>query len=255
MTMKKSVLLPLTALCGGAAGYALRRWLFSAKDAEGLIARNHPASWLLLILCAGVLISFYLLTKNAGANGKYYDNFPTSYAGGLGAIAAAVGLFFIVLGSFIDRPDPITAISNTLGLLAVFSLGFTGYCRLAHRRPNFLFHTIICLYLALFQLSRYRSWISNPEMQEYAYELLATVCLMLAAYQRAAFDLNMGNRRAQQFWGLCAVFFSLICIAGTGSKLFYASFALWTVTNLSVLDPLPEPAAACEPSEEVQKEN
>ena len=231
--LKNSVLLPLIALIGGAAGFVLRSWLFAVKDKGGLVRRDHPASWLLLVLSIVVVAAVYFLTRDIRTRGKYYDHFPTSYVGGIGAAAAAVGLFFSVLATLIDRENVLASIGGFVGLLAVFSLAFTGICRITHHRPNFIFNTSICLFLAFYQLGHYRSWIGNPEMQEYAYELLACICLMIAAYQRAAFDLNMGRRKSQYFWSLCGVFFAMVSMAGTGSKLFYGSLALWAITNLA----------------------
>lgn len=237
---KKSVLLPAIVLGGGAVGLALRLWqLRGGMDPEGLLVSGHPAGWLLSILCAAVGIALFVLTRNPGGPGKYYDNFPKSTVGGVCAFLAAVCLFFTVLGEMIGRPDILTMLCDLLGLLAVFSLAFTGYCRMQRRRPNFLFHTLVCLYFTLRLICRYRSWSSNPQIAEYAWELLATICLMLAAYHRAAFDLNMGSRRSLEFFGLAGVFFCILSLGGNDSKIFYLSAGAWLLTNLCVLEPLP----------------
>lgn len=248
--IKKSILLPLVAIGGGAIGLLLRFWLLrSAVDSEGLLIHGHPSVWLLNLFCAAVIVALFFLTGKPGGPGKYYANFPDFAPGGICAFAAAAGLFFSILGELIGRPDLLTGLCDMIGLLAVFSLAFTGYCRLNHRRPGFLFHALICIFLILRLICRYRSWSSDPQLQDYACELLATICLMLGAYHRAAFDLNMGSRRALQFWGLAGTFFAIVSLAGSEPKLLYGTLGLWMVTNLCRLDPLPE-----DPKEEPQPE-
>lgn len=241
--IKNSVLLPAIALSGGILGLVLRLWLLGSRDTERLLPSNHPAFWLMNLLAAGVVAALILLLRSPGKTGKYYDNFPKSTLGGTGAILAAVSLFGGLLGELISRPDSMTFLCDLFGLLAVFSLAFTGYCRLIRKRPNFLFHTILCIFFTLRLICQYRSWSGNPQPATYVWELLAIVCLMLSAYHRAAFDLNSGKRRPLAFYSLCALFFSTISLAGSGSKLFYLSAILWLLPNLCALDPEKAPEA------------
>lgn len=239
--MKKNLLLPAIALSGGGLGLALRYWLLhTGRDDRGLLNPGHPALWLLTLVTVGVLTALFVCTKNPGGPGKYYDNFPKSLAGGICAFGAAAALFLNVMGLLMDHPDTLTAICAFAGLASVFALGFTGYCRMQKRRPSFLFHTVLCLYLMLRLLCRYQSWSGDPQPASYAWELVGTVCLMLAAYHRAEFDLNLGNRRRMQFFGLAGVFFSIVCLADPNGKLFFAAMGAWLLTNLCTLTPLPE---------------
>lgn len=237
--VKKSILLPAVALGGGAVGFCLRLWQLSSRDSEGLLRTGHPGGILLLVLSAAVTAGLLLLTRRTGGRGRYYDNFPASKVGGAGAFVAAAGLFLAMLQELIAKPDALTVVCDLLGLAAAYCLAFTGYCRFQHRRPSFLFHTVVCVFFALRLISRYRIWSGNPQTALYAWELLAAVCLMLSAYQRAAFDLNMGRRSAMQFFSLMSVYFCLVALGGTESKLFYGAMGIWQATNLCTMDPLP----------------
>ncbi len=223
------------SLGGGAAGLALRFWLLRGRDADGLLPRWHPAGIALTALSALVLVLLFLLTREPkSACGKYYYvNFPASPLGGGCALLAAAVLFAQVLGSLIGKPGALGTVCDFLGLGTVFSLAFTGCCRIQRRRPNFLFHLIICLYFTVSLIARYRVWSANPQISQYACELLASVCLMLTAYHRAAFDLNQGSRSALRLLSLAGGYFSILCLCGT-NRLFYAAMAAWLFTGLCV---------------------
>lgn len=250
--MKNKKLLPLIALGAGGLGLALRYWfLHGGRDEDGLLATLHPARILLGVAVLAVVICLVLLTRKTRGSGSYYDNFPKSIPGGVCAILAAVCLFFLCLTELIGKPDGLTRLSDFLGLAAVFALGFTGFCRIQKRRPNFLFHTVICLFFALRLICQYRSWSSNPQLAEYDCELLATVCLMLYAYHRAAFDLNLGVRRSLELWGTLGVFFCILCLAGTGFRALYLTMGAWLLTGLCTPE---DPSEDAVPKEEMPED-
>jgi len=122
----------------------------------------------------------------------------------------------------------------------------TGLCRFKGMRPNFLFHTVICLFFVVWLISRYQSWSADPQLHDYCFQLLATVCAMLFGYHRAALDLKSGNRRALVTVGLLGTYFCCLSVAASDSALFYAAIGAWMVTNLGVLD-IPAPASGEDP--------
>ena len=65
LTLGKRVLLPALALCGGAAGFCLRKWQWlSAYDRETeLFIEGAPATYALLALLAVVAVALLVLGK------------------------------------------------------------------------------------------------------------------------------------------------------------------------------------------------
>ena len=62
--------------------------------------------------------------------------------------------------------------------------------------------------------------------------MLANICLLMATYQRAAFDLNIGSRRMFRFFTLAAVFFCCLSLASPDAKLFFLTAGIGAYTDL-----------------------
>jgi membrane protease YdiL (CAAX protease family) len=67
-----------------------------------------------------------------------------------------------------------------MGIAAAAALAFTGLCRLKGLRPTFLFHTLICLNFVVRLISHYQIWCADPQLQDYCFQLLGTVCATFA---------------------------------------------------------------------------
>ena len=119
-----------------------------------------------------------------------------------------------------------------LGLAAGSSLIFLTYARYRGIKPSFFFHTILCAFLTVHMVSCYRGWSGSPQLLDYVFEMLACVAMMLYAYQQAAFEVELGNRRKTLWLGMVSGFFALAAIPGASSPLLCAGGAIWTLTTL-----------------------
>lgn len=230
--------LPLfTLLCGG-LGALLRIWLYATGlDKEGLLVSAHPAGILVLILTGLVLVFLIWFLRRFKSQGKYSRQFPKSIWGAVGAFAGAAGVLLTAMVDLIRRESAISLLAGLLGIVAAAALAFTGLCRLKKNlRPNFLFHTLVCLFLVLRLISRYQSWSADPQLHDYCFQLLATVSAMLFAYHRAALDLKSENRRPLVILGLLGTYFCCLSLVASAAPLFYAGLAVWMVTNLGELN-------------------
>lgn len=229
--------LPLfTLLCGG-MGALLRFWLYgTGLDEEGLLTAGHPAGILVLILTAMTIGLLLWFLRHFSAQGKYPRQFPASVLGSVGAFVGAAGFLITAMMELVRRENALFLPIGLLGIAAAAALAFTGLCRIKALRPNFLFHTVVCLFFVLRLISRYQSWSADPQIHDYCFHLLSTVCAMLFAYHRAALDLKSGNRRPLVILGLLGTYFCCLSVVATGDALFYASMGAWMVTNLGALD-------------------
>lgn len=229
----KPIYLPAIALAGGILTMLMRFWLFGlGVDDRGLLpAATFPDtfSWILTGLLIAVLI---FGVRNLREATKYRFNFPASMPAAVGMALGALGILVTCLSELFAGAPRLGIFSSALGILAAAALGFLAYCRKDGKKPSYLLHGFICIFLMFHLISHYRIWSAYPQLQTYAFELMAIVFLMLACYQRAAFDAGKGNRRAYAFLTLCALFFCIAAIPGSVSPIFYLGCAAWMFTTL-----------------------
>ena len=231
--------LPLTVLAAGILGLLLRLWLHaSANGNTGLLAANHPASFLLWVLTAAVVAAIVWATRDLKHGTRYRFNFPPFLPGAVGCLLGALSIGVSAVSEWIQYPDTLTVIASLLGILATAALLFLADARRKGNHPNFLYHGVVCLYFMFRLVSQYRHWSADPQLMNYCFPLLASVCLMLSSYQNAAFDAKQGNRRMHTIFHLGAVYFSFLSLLGGDNLLFYLGTGVWMVTNLCNLSPL-----------------
>lgn len=233
--------LPCIILAAGGIGLLLRIWLLgTGTDGKGFLVSGHPAEVLIWILTAAVIALLLYCTRRLLEASKYQFNFPQSLIGAIGCMLGAFGIAITSLSELLLNPDTLTLIASILGFLSAAALLFTSHCRWKGLQPNILCHALISLYLMFRLIGQYRHWSSDPQLQDYCFQLLATVCLMLAAYHRATFDANAGKRRPHTFFHLAAVYFCCLSLAGSDNIAFYLGTGAWMMTDLCSLIPLPE---------------
>lgn len=228
--------LPLfTLLCGG-MGVVLRLWLYgTGLDSEGLLQSGHPAGILVLLLSAIVAGLLLWFTRDFACRGKYTQQFPASIWGAAGSFIAAAGMLITAMVELVRREVPMAVLAGLMGIVAAAALAFTGLCRLKGLRPNFLFHTLVCLSFVARLISRYQIWSADPQLHDYCFQLLATVCAMLFGYHRAALDMKGGNRRPLVLVGLLGCYFCCLSVVASDAPILYAALTAWMVTNLGTL--------------------
>ena len=229
--------LPLfTLLCGG-TGALLRLWLYSTGlDEEGLLKAAHPAGILVLILTVLTIAALIWFLRHFSVEDKYPRQFPASLLGSLGTFAGAAGILLAAMVELVRRESPLSVLAGLLGIIAAAAMVMTALCRYKGMRPNYLLHTAVCLFFVVRLISRYQNWSADPQLHDYCFQLLATVCAMLFCYHRAALDLKSGNRRPLVIVGLLGTYFCCLSVVASDAPLFYAAIGAWMVTNLGALD-------------------
>lgn len=231
--------LPWFALGAGVVGLLLRAWLFSTREeTTELLAADHPAKVLLWILTAVVVAVVLWGTRNLKEAAKYSFNFPASLQGAIGCVFAALSMGITAVAEWIVYQDRLTVIASVLGVLSAAALLFLAYNRYKGQRQSILYHGIVCLCLMFRLVSQYRHWSADPQLMDYSFQLLATVCLMLSCYQNAAFDADTGNRKLHTIFRLGAVYFCCVSLLGSENVMFYLGCAVWMISNFCSLIPM-----------------
>lgn len=239
-------------------GMLLRLWTRGAGPDEGGLFAPKPLAWILLwLLTAAVAFLIVYAVKGLNNPGTYKDNYPASLPALLCSLPAAFAMIISGIGQLKAalaptqlRPDVIGLLTGLLGMAAGVCLIISGVCRMVQSKPFFLLRGIVCLSFALRLFSLCRGWSNLPQIGIVVFPFLASMALMVAAYHRTCFDVDMGNRPAFLFWSLISVYLSVVAIFSYDQPWYYGCCALWMATDLCSLRPLkrrrpaPEPEAA-----------
>lgn len=231
--------LPAMVAFAGLLGFVFRMWILGlGPNSEGLY-KPQPLAWTLLwILTVLTLAAIILIPRRLKSQGRYTDHFPASLPGAIGSGLAAISCLTSAIRLFQGTTSTLSVITAVLGLISTACLALATYCRFTGKQPMMVAHTIPCLYFALLIFDRCKNWSNEPQIGLFLFPFLASICIMLATYQRACFDVGLGKRRSYLLWSLSGVYFCILALPGSSDLLFYGSMAVWMLTNLCSLRPL-----------------
>lgn len=230
--MKLEFLPVLMLLCGG-AGMLLRKLLYVvAMDGKGLMVAGHPLEAALWLLTLGVFALVAVVAVRMIPNADFAANFPAGIPGAVGCFIMAA---CVVLTVFMQQPAMGGAMGQlwlVLGMAAGVGLTWVGLCRLDGKKPGFLSHLGLCLFLTVHILSHYQAWSRRPFLQDYLFSLLGAVALALFSYYQMAFDVDLGKRRMTMGMGLAAIFLCAAALSSCGYWMLYLGAIVWVWSNL-----------------------
>ena len=230
--------LPILSAGSGLIALVLRLSLFRlGRDEKGLLIAGHPLDLLIWAVTAMAAVLILISVRKLEGSSRYDDNLAPSAAASIGAFALAGGIAVSVIlgGSAGLRLDLLCRIA---GAVAVPSIIWAGICRYTGKKPFFLFHGAVCLYLTLYSISHYQTWSSHPQIQDWFFSMAGALSLTLFSYYQTAFCTELVNHRMQILTGLLAGFFCIAAAAGGNDMLLYIGGALWSLTNLCNLTPV-----------------
>lgn len=229
----KSTLLPVLAVAAGLLGLLLRLWLYgTGLDDQNLLLHTHPAGYLIPVLSLLVVIAAFFLVRPLHTCKPYEELFPRSAVGAIGSWIGSVGLIMAAMVDLVQRETVLTSVTGILGVAGAGCLAYVGQQRLTGNRPGFSFHAAVCLYFAMRLISRYQNWSADPQLQDYCFQLLAIVCLMLYSYHRSALDFKDGSGRAMTAFGLLSIYFCCLALVRSDNLWLYLTMAVWVFTSL-----------------------
>lgn len=249
--------LPILVPVASLLGLLLRIWtLGGGHNAAGLYAPQ-PLAWTLLwIVTAATLALIFAITRRLKNPGRFSDNFPASPLGAAGCALAGLSVIYSCLTTLVSATDLLATLTGILGLVSAAALLLSAVIRYQGKKPHFAIHAIVCLFFALRVFDRCKHWSNLTQTGTFLFQFLASICVMLAAYQLCCFDVNLGNRKSSLFWSLSAVYFCVLALPIGDDPFFYGGMLLWLMTNLCSVRPLiaGKPQEADETSQEASEE-
>ncbi len=230
--------LPYMVIIASALGLGLRAWLLmTGEDEKGLPVPGHIAEILLWLLTAAVLVVIFLLTRKLTGRTRFGRNFRASTLGAVGTLIGALGIGVDAFFTLAPKPQGIDALCGFGGLIACLILEYLAWCRLKGKKPVASLHVLVSIYMMLHLVSFYRHWSADPILLDYCFQLLASVSVMLAVYQRAAFSAKQGNRKSHGFFSLAGAYFCCLSLIDWQNTVFYLPLAIWMMADLCSMKP------------------
>ena len=239
----------------GVSTLALHKYMMAHYiDAKGLLIPGNLPGWLMIAIGAAFVVGMAVLLRTLGGTGTYEENFPRDPVSGALLIAAGAVMFWSVSHPEAALPADVRVMSGSIAPLteslksilpwvAAASMMVLGLYRILGRRSPALFAGAVCLNYMLTLVTDYRLWSADPQIQDYAYQLLAEVLLMLCAFHRTSCDGGILQRRKLIFTGMAAAMCATASLSMDFHRPFFlasALFALGCVCSTAVLPPDPE---------------
>ena len=219
--------LPCISVAAGAAGLALRIWLFSSIDEKGLLPLSHPADAALYILAALTLGVLFLLRNKQPLPTVHSASYR--FAGAFGCLLGALGFLWCAAANILmpaAKLATVAVVGCVIGGIAL-SVCAVGYFR--KKESPYWLYALVTLALMLQTISQCQVWGAVSQLQEYFFPLMAAVFLILAGYYRAALASGTGKYIHLVFFSQAAAFFCLPCLLN--NRPFYIGLAVWAITQ------------------------
>lgn len=230
--MKKTVrtqwyLVALTLLAAVLGAVLRRSQLLYELLPDGSLAEGSSLHRVLAVLSGVWLAAAAGLLLPLEKKQRWQDFFTPSVVPNLLQLAAAGMLILGNILLWVEGRTPVTALATQspavsealsfmlapLGIVTALCIAAFAFSCLRSRRPSPLLYMIASIYLVVRLIVYFQEWNIDPSIHDYAFQLLAAICCMLAAFQLAGFSFDKGKRRMTLFWALSAVVFCGITTA------------------------------------------
>lgn len=223
--MKQLSRLPvLTALCAGLGILCLciRQWLLQTGiDSKGLLTAGHPGTWISLLLLAAVICILCLALRQR----QVYHFHPTALSA-VSMLFFAIGYGFAAWKLISDRAQTLSLIAGILAVVSVLCTLLLAVALLCKFRLHPFVYCPPVLFLMVLLICRYQQWSGESELQRYLFQLLSVICLMFAAYHRAALEADKKGIRPYLLLSRAAIFFCIAAIPGGSYAVLYGCSAV-----------------------------
>ena len=272
-TLRNRIILFGGTLAAGLLSLRLHQYMMeTCFDDKGLLVAGNLPQKLLWVVAIGFVAMLAVMLHSIGGDGTYDDNFPPCVLSGGLMIAAGALLVWALPGLELTAQPPVAegmalAVADMTGLAAKYlpwaaaaAMAVVGACRILGKRPWPIFSGIVCLFYMLMLVTNYRLWSADPQIHDYAYQLLAEVLLMLCSFHRTCCDAGVIQRKRLIATGLCAAVCCMTSLSGGFQRGFFLASGLWAagcLCNVAQLPPDPEEEEEPEQPEEpaVEAEN
>lgn len=248
--MRKELVLPVTAIVGGAIGFFLRRLeLATAFEPDtGLPIEGMPVTWALIALSAAVAVVLLLLCLGVG------KGFEGGYDQAFRARDAAPYMMGMTAGAFLAAAAGVLLLLKLPRLYAEASLETSGFPMFSLVPMVLLAVLCLCSAWSMLMLGknnyrgeekgRYSAWLlipaytccmwlivsyqehsGDPIILDYVYQLFSVIAAVLGCYFLSGFGFGRGRPAAAAFFSAEAMYFALVTLADAHEPAFLLLYA------------------------------
>lgn len=257
-TLRNRILFFSVTGAAGLASLMLHNYMMdNCFDAKGLLIDGNLPGRLLWVVGIGFAVFLALMLRTIGGEGSYEDNFPPCLLSGSLMLAAGAVLCWAIPELVLEAGESVPGVTGLpllvqnitdravqyLPWAAAASMGVLGICRMLGRKPWPILSGAVCLFYMLMLVTNYRLWSADPQIHDYAYQLLAEVLLMLCSFHRTCCDAGVIQRKRLIATGLCAAVCCMASLSGGFQRGFFLASGLWAagcLCNVAQLPPDPE---------------
>lgn len=248
--MRKELILPVTAIVGGAIGFFLRRQeLLTAFEPDtGLPIEGMPVTWALIALSVVVAVVVFLLCLGVG------KGFEGGYDEAFQAKDTAPYMMGMTAGAFLTAAAGALLLLKLPGLYAEASLETGGFPMFSLVPMALLSVLCLCSAWSMLMLGKnnyrgegkgkYSAWLlipaytccmwlivsyqehsGDPIILDYVYQLFAVIAAVLGCYFLSGFGFGRGRPAAAAFFSAEALYFALVTLADAHEPAFLLLYA------------------------------
>lgn len=225
----RSHILPRFSLIAGFCGLLLRIWLFAVIDEKGLLPANHFADRASYILAAIAIAVIFLATRNLTP--RRLHKYTIRNFNVFAHLSGGVGLILNAMFILIKSPVRLALVATIASLLGGIIMFLIAYLYKINKRFSYLLPAAITVILMLDAVAQCQVWGSLPQLQEYFFPLMASIFLILTAYERTLFSARKPRPRALAFYSQCAVFFCAVSL-NSQQWLLYLGLLFWAAAQI-----------------------
>ena len=248
--MRKELVLPVTAIAGGAIGFFLRRLeLATAFEPDtGLPIQGMPVTWALIALSAAVAVALLLLCLGVG------KGFEGGYDQAFQARDAAPYMMGMTAGAFLTAAAGVLLLLKLPRLYAEASLETSGFPMFSLVPMVLLAVLCLCSAWSMLMLGKnnyrgeekgkYSAWLlipaytccmwlivsyqehsGDPIILDYVYQLFSVIAAVLGCYFLSGFGFGRSRPAAAAFFSAEAMYFALVTLADAHEPAFLLLYA------------------------------
>ena len=248
--MRKELVLPVTAIVGGAIGFFLRRLeLATAFEPDtGLPIEGMPVTWALIALSAAVAVVLLLLCLGVG------KGFEGGYDQAFRARDAAPYMMGMTAGAFLTAAAGVLLLLKLPRLYAEASLETSGFPMFSLVPMVLLAVLCLCSAWSMLMLGKnnyrgeekgkYSAWLlipaytccmwlivsyqehsGDPIILDYVYQLFSVIAAVLGGYFLSGFGFGRSRPAAAAFFSAESMYFALVTLADAHEPAFLLLYA------------------------------
>ena len=228
-------------VCGsGIVGILLRIWTFGdGEDKFGLYPRMTLAWWALGLFSALVVAAVVFSLRSLDGAETHSENYNRSIIGGIGYFLVGAAMIYC---SYQQSQGLMNGATDLITVYAGYAAGAVMIAlevfRILGKKPFFMLHGFVCLYLGLRLFNHCHVWSNEPQIGVIIAPFLASIVLMLVMYHRTCFDVDMGNPSKYMMFSMVGVYLCLVSTQSFEEVVLYAAWIVWLMSNQCKVRPL-----------------